>query len=80
MKIIAATGGGSRFLGDEVLGIPLTRINEIEAIGFGGSTLSGKKDCLVVNAGTGTALVILREGGRTIRHIGGTGVSAVGQF
>lgn len=74
VKIIAATGGGSRFLRDEVLGIPLTRINEIEAIGLGGSTLSGKKDCLVVSAGTGTALVILREGGRTIRHIGGTGV------
>lgn len=74
VRTIVATGGGSRFLGDKVLGLPLTRINEIEAIGLGGSTLSGMSDCLVVSAGTGTALVILREGGRTIRHIGGTGV------
>ncbi|MEM1556575.1 MAG: hypothetical protein QXZ64_03355 [Candidatus Bathyarchaeia archaeon] len=72
--VIVATGGGSRFLGDKVLGIPLTWINEIKAIGLGGSTLSGMGDCLVVSAGTGTALVIVREDGKIIRHIGGTGV------
>ncbi|MEM1550655.1 MAG: pantothenate kinase [Candidatus Bathyarchaeia archaeon] len=74
VRVIAATGGGSRFLGDRVLGLPLMRINEIEAIGLGGSTLSGKGDCLVVSAGTGTALVVVHENGRTIRHVGGTGV------
>lgn len=72
--VIVATGGGSRFLGDKVLGIPLTWINEIKAIGLGGSTLSGMGDCLVVSAGTGTALVIVREDGKIIRHAGGTGV------
>lgn len=73
-KIILATGGGSRLLSGEIFGLPIKRIDEIRAIGLGGSTLSGKSDCLVVSAGTGTALVVVRDGGRVVRHIGGTGV------
>lgn len=74
IRIIISTGGGSRFLGNEILGLPLKRVDEIRAIGLGGLALSGKKDCLVVSAGTGTALVVIRDGGKIIRHVGGTGV------
>lgn len=73
-RIILATGGGSRFLSDKMFKIPFRRIDEIVAIGLGGSTISGKSDCLVVSAGTGTALVVVRDGGRIIKHVGGTGV------
>lgn len=74
VKEILSTGGGSRLLGGEMLGLPISRINEIDAIGLGGLTLSGRDDCLVVSAGTGTALVLVRDGGRIVRHVGGTGV------
>lgn len=74
VRITLSTGGRSRFLGNEILGIPIMRVDEIKAIGFGGLTLSGRKNCLVVSAGTGTALVVVHDGGRVIRHVGGTGV------
>jgi type II pantothenate kinase len=69
---IAATGGGSRRLGDELLGIPVHKASEITSIGIGGSTLAGKSEALVVSMGTGTAMVSVR--GENIAHVGGTGV------
>lgn len=74
IKVILATGGGSRALGNEISGLPIKRVDEIKAIGLGGMKLLGKSDCLVVSAGTGTALVVVRGSGRVIRHVGGTGV------
>jgi len=74
VRMTLSTGGRSRFLGNEILGIPIMRVDEIKAIGFGGLTLSGRNNCLVVSAGTGTALVAVYDGGRAIRHVGGTGV------
>lgn len=47
-------------------------VAEIEAIGFGGAALSGLRECLVVSAGTGTAIVHYQDG--AVRHVGGTGV------
>jgi type II pantothenate kinase len=69
---IAATGGGARQLGDELLGVPVCKVPEITAIGVGGSTLAGCRDALVVSMGTGTAIVSVKGG--DIRHVGGTGV------
>jgi len=69
---IAATGGGSRLLGDELLGVPVRKVPEITAVGVGGTSLAGKKDALVVSLGTGTALVAVKDG--SIVHAGGTGV------
>ena|SRR6266404_5839602 len=69
---IAATGGGSRQLGADLLGIPITKVPEITAIGIGGSTLAATTDALVVSMGTGTALVSVK--GARIEHAGGTGV------
>ncbi|MBI4517373.1 MAG: pantothenate kinase [Deltaproteobacteria bacterium] len=69
---IAATGGGARLLGEELLGIPVHKVSEITAIGVGGATLSGMRDALVVSLGTGTAIVSVK--GEHIAHVGGTGV------
>lgn len=71
---IAVSGGGARSIGDTILGLPAIRVGEIEAIGLGGLTLSGKERALIVSMGTGTALVIASEEGKKIQHIGGTGV------
>ena len=47
-------------------------IPEIDAIGFGGAVLSGYRECLVVSAGTGTAMVhFCRDHSK---HVGGTAV------
>ncbi len=69
---IAATGGGARRLGDDLLGVPVHIVPEITAIGIGGSTLAGKREALVVSMGTGTAIVSVK--GNDIRHVSGTGV------
>jgi type II pantothenate kinase len=47
-------------------------IPEIDAIGFGGSTLANYSECIVVSIGTGTAVVHFSKQGA--RHVGGTGM------
>ncbi len=47
-------------------------VAEIDAVGFGGAALSGLSECVVVSAGTGTAVVHFKHG--VARHVGGTGV------
>ena len=47
-------------------------IPEIDAVGFGGSTLAGCNECIVVSFGTGTAIVHFAD--NHARHVGGTGV------
>ncbi|GIW42072.1 MAG: type II pantothenate kinase [Candidatus Binatia bacterium] len=72
IEAVAATGGGARRLGSELLGIPVRKVDEIRAIGRGGALCAGASEALVVSMGTGTALVSVR--GRAIEHVGGTGV------
>ncbi len=72
IQAIAASGGGSHQLADEIFGVPIVKVPEITAIGVGGSSLAGKSDALVVSLGTGTALVSVRKD--QIRHLGGTGI------
>ena len=74
IKEIAISGVGARLMRDNLLGLPVTRVDEITAIGRGGLELSGKKKALIVSMGNGTAMVIASDKGRTISHIGGTGV------
>jgi len=47
-------------------------ISEIDAIGFGGSTLANYSDCIVVSIGTGTAIVHFSK--LSARHVAGTGL------
>lgn len=69
---LAVTGVGSSFLGDDILGIDIVRVDEFHAIGLGGLRLSGASRALVVSVGTGTALV--HAMGSEARHVGGSGI------
>ncbi len=74
IKVIGVTGGKSSDLEESLDGIKITKINEIEAIGFGAKKLYGIKDesTLVVSAGTGTACVQVQGG--SFNHLGGIAV------
>ncbi|MFP4063922.1 MAG: type II pantothenate kinase [Bacteroidales bacterium] len=66
------TGVGASFLDQALLGIPITKVDEFKALGYGGLFLTGLKKAIIVSMGTGTAFV--KAHGRCIRHLGGTGV------
>ncbi len=66
------TGVGSSFISGDLLGLPVEKIEEFKALGFGGLYLSGLKKAIIVSMGTGTAFVKANEG--CIQHLGGTGV------
>lgn len=74
IDVIAMAGGHSRQLPDNILGLRVVKVDEITAAGIGGLVLTGLDEALVVSMGTGTALIEVRENGRKIRHVGGTGV------
>jgi type II pantothenate kinase len=69
---VAATGAGSRALGESLFGLPVTKVNEFDAIGIGGTSLANKENALVVSLGTGTAIVSVN--GTKISHVSGTGL------
>ncbi len=71
---IAVTGGGSRAMAPDLLGLPVCKVDEMRAIGLGGIELTGKKQALVVSMGTGTAILAVRDGGRRVQHVAGTAV------
>ncbi|MCS7138651.1 MAG: hypothetical protein NZ873_01165 [Crenarchaeota archaeon] len=74
IDVIAMAGGRSRQLPENILGLRVVKVDEITAAGTGGIVLTGLDEALVVSMGTGTALIEVRENGRKIRHVGGTGV------
>jgi len=69
---IVITGAGASKIKNDIFGIPTGRVNEIDAIGIGGMFLSGMKNIIITNIGTGT--VIIEAGDRGIIHFGGSGV------
>lgn len=70
-RTIVVTGGKSRQLPEQIAGIPLHCLGEIEAVGWAGRLFS-PMPTLVVSLGTGTAMVKVTD--NAIEHIGGTGV------
>ena len=58
---IASTGGLSRLLPEAFEGIPVQKIDEVQAVGRGALALTGLQEALVVSAGTGTAIVVAKE-------------------
>jgi len=72
ISTIAATGVGSNALDTTLLGLPVERVSEFQAIGLGGAYLTGLKEAIVVSMGTGTALVLYRNGECT--HYLGSGI------
>ncbi|MFO7873432.1 MAG: type II pantothenate kinase [Bacteroidales bacterium] len=69
---VVVTGVGAGFLGERLLGLPIEKLEEFKAMGYGGLFLSGLKKAIIVSMGTGTAFV--KAHGRCIKHLGGTGV------
>ncbi len=70
---IALTGAGATKIDDNIFDIKTGKVDEMQAIGLGGSYLSQRPSCLIANIGTGTALVDVRTDGK-VEHVGGTGV------
>ena len=71
---IAVTGGKSSDLEDSINSIPLIKINEVQAIGYGARELYKIKDSkfMVVSTGTGTACVGHVNG--VFTHLGGISI------
>jgi type II pantothenate kinase len=69
---IMITGTGAPKIKNDIFGIPTERVDEIQCIGIGGMFLSGKDDIVIVNIGTGTALIDASRD--RISHMGGSGV------
>lgn len=69
---VIITGVGASFLGDNLLGLSLKKIEEFKALGYGGLFLSKLENAIIVSMGTGTAFV--KAHGQCIQHLGGTGV------
>ena len=70
---IAATGSRATNIGDEVLEIPVYRVNEIEAMAAGALRFANQDKGVIVNMGTGTAM-IYAEKGKDPQHIFGSAV------
>lgn len=69
---VIITGVGASFISDELLGLPVEKIEEFKALGYGGLFLSGLKKAIIISMGTGTAFVKANKA--CIQHLGGTGV------
>jgi len=69
---INITGVGASRITDNLFGIKTNRIGEMTAIGTGGKYLAKKDRIIISNIGTGTA--IIEVNGKSINHLGGTGV------
>jgi len=72
VQSIALTGVGATFIDEPIYGIKTEKVDELQAVGYGGLKLSGLQEAIVISLGTGTALV--RAGKEGVRHIGGSGV------
>ncbi len=71
---VAVSGCYSHLIGNELLGMPVQKVDEIAATGIGGLFQSCRRQALIVSVGTGTAVISASDCGRDIRHVGGTGV------
>lgn len=69
---VIMTGVGASFIGEQLLGLSVEKIEEFKALGHGGLFLSGLNKAIIVSMGTGTAFVKANQG--CIQHLGGTGV------
>lgn len=72
INTVFLTGVGSSFVNDDFFNIKTKRVDELRAIGIGGKYLSGLDRAIVVSMGTGTAFV--KISGRSVTHMGGSGV------
>lgn len=69
---IAITGVGTESVDFGDIDAKIHQIPELEATGIGGSYIGHHKECIVISIGTGTSMVLMKDG--EYKHIGGTGV------
>lgn len=69
---ILVTGTGSSYLGDNFDGMEILKINEFDAIAYGGLILAGIEEGNIVSIGTGTT--ILYSDMKETKRLGGTGL------
>lgn len=69
---IMLTGVGASFIKEGMFNLPTVRVDEFEAVGYGGQFLTKLQKAIIVSMGTGTAFVHID--GSEVRHLGGTGV------
>lgn len=69
---IIATGTGSSYIENNYKEIEIIKVNEFDAIGYGGLILSKNEEGIVVSIGTGTAFIYSNM--IENKHIGGTGL------
>lgn len=74
IETAAVTGVGAEKCRFDGFGVKVVFVPEIEATGEGGSWLSGLDETIVVSIGTGTSIVLSKNGRHT--HIGGSGVGS----
>jgi len=74
ISLIGVTGGKSSDLPENIDLIPVIKINEVDAIGFGAKVLYdiAEETTLVISAGTGTACIMVQ--GNNFNHLGGIAV------
>jgi len=72
VKRIMITGAGATKIKGDLFGIATEKVDEIKAIGTGGMFLCGKDNIIIVNIGTGTAIIEAQKD--KIIHLGGSGV------
>ena len=75
IKHISLTGGKQKNIGNSLNGIPVTHVNEVDAIGEGAVRLSGvdkSKPSIIVSAGSGTACILSKD--NEFIHCSGTGI------
>ena len=70
IEIFVLSGAGSSYYNNKFIDFDIIKIDEIDAIGFGGIILSKSEQGIVVNMGTGTTIVYsnLNES----KHLSGT--------
>jgi len=71
-KTVAITGAGAKNEGKTLRGCRVVHVDEMGAIGIGGSRVACLDRCIVASVGTGTAIVYVE--GKKCKHLGGTGV------
>ena len=74
VKNIAVTGGKSSDINNTFKDIQITKVNEVDAIGYGAIEIYGLKNkpFVVISSGTGTACVYHNQG--KFNHLGGISV------
>jgi len=75
VDLIAVTGGKHKYLGENLDGIKIVHVNEVDSIGEGAMKLSDvdkSTPSIIVSAGSGTACILAKDG--EYMHCSGTGV------